>query len=206
MPASMEPSCLDAIFFGRTGSEEDLSDARMQKKLYDILATGKGLIVLSNVNLWDCKELRQKAKWQIRYDWIRLTVPKTCFQCLYFSEQAGSMKRWACTFFPRNLMWCKKLHAIRKPAHFSYLSDHCLQQPSILQQNLALGWQLSMQNRVGIRWAWIHSWMKVGIKQKISISVARIWCLTISKAISPERIVAICEPYVAMFISNLITL
>ena len=40
-----------------------------------------------------------------------------------------------------------------KPCTIQKLSDHCLQQPSIPQQDLADGTLLSRQNRLGIRWA-----------------------------------------------------
>ncbi len=55
----------------------------------------------------------------------------------------------------------------------------------------------SRQNRFGMRWA-MKSFLNEHRKTE-NLSVARTWCSTISKAISPERIVAICKPCVAMF-------
>lgn len=177
----------------------------MQKKLLWYSWYGKGLdskALKRNVNLWDCKR-PNGSKWHIRLGMIGSASLRNMFSMnrptAWTDELALlSSKSYVCVF---SHLPCKKLHGIRKPAPFKNLvttaSSH---------QSLSRIWPMARCCLGKIVWEfderWIHLWTNIGIKQ----TVARFWSLTISKVISPERIVAMCEPYVAMFISNLITL
>lgn len=217
----MEP-CLDAVIFGWSGRNLKRRGFRIwamqvfpKKKTLWYSWYGKGLdskALKRNANLWDCKR-PNGSKWHIRLGMIGSASPSrnlfsmSVFFWCWFRWIGRQHETSSLHFYPRNLMlWCKKLHEIRKPAHFSYLSTTA----SSSHQSFSKIWHWdgSCICKIVLEFdeRWIHFWTNIGIKQKISIGVARIWCLTISKVISPERIVSICEPYVAMFISNLITL
>lgn len=153
------------------------------------------------MNLWDCKR-PNGSKWHIRLGMIGSASLRNMFSMnrptAWTDELALlSSKSYVCVF---SHLPCKKLHGIRKPCTIQKLSDHCLQQPSIPQQDLADGTLLSRQNRLGIRWAFEFIFERILASNRKSQSLWLGFDVWRYQRSSRQK------PYVAMFISNLITL